>query len=144
MKRFKFRFAVVLRQREIVLDQKRAAMAEVDRKRVLAEDLLAQRRQSLDAQLAGGPRPNQLFDANAELVRQRYIHSLRQEIARRDQQLELIRQELNTARQAVTEAHQALRAIEILRDKDEEAWRLEMKRAEEKQTDETNAQRWGK
>lgn len=144
MKKFAFRFAAVLRQREIVLDQKRAEFSEVERKRVLAEDLLTQRRQTLDGQLAAGPRPNQSFDANAELIRQRFIHSLRQEIRRREQQLELIRQELEAARLAVTGAHQNLRAIELLREKDEAAWRHELKRAEEKQTDETNSQRWGR
>lgn len=144
MKKFAFRFAAVLRQREIVLDQKRAELTEVERKRQLADDLLGQRRQALNGHLNAGPRPNQSFDANAELIRQRFIHSLRQEIRRREQQLEMIGQELERARQAVAEAHQALRAIELLRDKDFEAWKFEMKRAEERQTDETNAQRWGR
>ncbi|MCK6574678.1 flagellar export protein FliJ [Myxococcota bacterium] len=144
MKKFAFRFAAVLRQREIVLDQKRAVLSEAERKRTMAEELLTQRRQALNGQLNGGPRPNQSFDANAELVRQRFIHSLRQEIRRREQQLELIMQEVEAARAAVQEAHQALRAIEMLEEKDREAWRFALKRAEEKQTDETNAQRWGR
>lgn len=144
MKKFAFRFAAVLRQREIVLDQKRADLSEVERKRVMAEDLLTQRRQTLNGHLNAGPRPNQTFDANAELIRQRFIHTLRQEIRRREQQLELIQQELENARKAVSEAHQALRAIEMLKEKDFEAWKFELKRAEEKQTDETNSQRWGR
>ncbi len=144
MKKFAFRFAAVLRQREIVLEQKRVALGEVERKRIMAEELLTQRRTTLDGHLASGPRPNMAFDASAELVRQRFIHSLRQEIGRREQQMEMIAQELNTAREAVNAAHQALRAIEMLREKDEAAWRFELKRSEERQTDETNSQRWGR
>lgn len=144
MKKFAFRFAAVLRQREIVLDQRRAELSEVDRKRLLAEDLLEQRRLALTGELNSGPRPNRTFDANAELIRQRFIHTLRQEIRRREQQLDQILQELEAARKAVATAHQELRAIELLREKDEAAWRFELKRAEEKQTDETNSQRWGR
>ncbi|MSP73437.1 MAG: flagellar export protein FliJ [Myxococcales bacterium] len=142
MKKFSFRFAAVLRQREIVLDQKRSIFAEVERKLALAEELLTQRRQDLGAQLAGGPQAGQAFDARKELVRHRYIFSLRQEIGRREQQMVMVEQELTRARQVVTVAHQDLRAMEILREKDHLAWQHEMKRAEERQIDEHNAQRF--
>ena len=144
MKKFRFRFQAVLQQREIVLDEKRGLLAEAQRKRALAESLLDERRDALTAQLNGGPQANTAFVPAAELVRQRYIMSLRQEIRRREQQLTQIDQEVEKARTVVTEAHQALRAIEVLREKDEAEWRFEFKRAEERSTDEHNSSRHGR
>jgi len=144
MKKFRFRFQAVLQQREIVLDEKRGVLAEAQRKRALAESLLDERRDALAAQLNGGPQANTAFVPAAELVRQRYIMSLRQEIRRREQQLTQIDQEVEKARAAVTEAHQALRAIEVLREKDEAEWRFELKRTEERNTDEHNSSRHGR
>ena len=144
MKKFRFRFQAVLQQREIVLDEKRGLLAEAQRKRALAESLLDERRDALTAQLNGGPQANTAFVPAAELVRPRYIMSLRQEIRRREQQLTQIDQEVEKARTVVTEAHQALRAIEVLREKDEAEWRFEFKRAEERNTDEHNSSRHGR
>jgi flagellar export protein FliJ len=144
MKKFRFRFEAVLHQREIVLDEKRGVLAEAQRKRSLAESLLEERRAALLSQLQAGPRVHTAFDASTELVRQRYILSLRQEIRRREQQLALIEQEVEKARVVVTEAHQAMRAIEVLREADEAEWRHAMKRDEERTTDEHNSSRHGR
>ncbi len=139
MKKFTFRFEAVERQRAIVLDGRVAELAESQRKRQLAEQLLAERREGLAA--AGRPDALAAFDARHEVVRQRYLHALRTEIARREQQLALIDREINEARGRVAEAHRALRAIELLRERDLEEWKAELRRAEGREIDEHNANR---
>jgi flagellar export protein FliJ len=138
LKKFTFRFEAVERQRTIVLDGRVAELAEAQRKRQLADQLLAQRRESL----ADAGRPaGATFDARHELVRQRYLHALRAEIARREQQLAHIDREVEEARGRVAEAHRALRAIELLRERDLEEWKAEVRRAEGREIDEHNATR---
>jgi flagellar export protein FliJ len=138
LKKFTFRFEAVERQRGIVLDGRVAELAEAQRKRQFAEQLLAQRRESL----AATARPaGASFDARHELVRQRYLHALRAEIARREQQLAQIDREIDEARGRVAEAHRALRAIELLRERDLAEWKTELRRAEGRELDEHNASR---
>lgn len=141
MKKFVFRFEVVERHRNLLLDDRTAALAEALRKRRVAEDLLAQRRAALATLQAAGPAAGEPFDARRELIRQRYLFTLRAEIARREQQLALIDEEIAEARAAVAEAHRAVRAMELLRARDEAAWRAELRRHEDKQTDEHNGRR---
>jgi flagellar export protein FliJ len=138
MKKFTFRFEAVERQRGVLLDTRTAELAEAQRKRRMAEGLLAQRRETLAAAQRG---PGVPFDARQELIRQRYLHALRQEIARREQQLRLIDAEIDEARNRVTQAHRDLRAIELLRERDHDEWRADVRRAEGAEIDEHNSNR---
>lgn len=143
MKRFLFRFEAVLKQRNAILDQRTLQLAEVERKRALAVEILTQRRQSLTANLAAPSESGRSFDPHRELIRQRYLQRLRTEIAGREQQLLNIDAERETARVAVTEAHRGVRAMELLEGRDREEWAADARRAEEREADEQNAQRHG-
>lgn len=142
MRRFKFRFEAVKKQRSALLDVAQADLAEVLRRHGLATDLLAQRRAHLAT--TGASAPSGTFDAHAEVIRQHHIQAVRLEIQRREVQLERLDEELTEAREKVAEAHRAKRAMEILEERDREAWQAEAKRAEQAEADEQSAQRFGR
>lgn len=144
MKRFEFRFEAVRKQRDALLDQAKSRLAEVVGRHTLAVELLTERRADLTRLAAGGPRPGAPLDPGRELIRQRHLQHLRDEIARRERQLEPLQKAVDEARAAVAEAHHALRAIEKLEERDREAWRLETRREEQKEADERSAQRFGR
>jgi len=141
VRRFMFRFEAVLKQRNAVLDQRTLELAEVERKRAMALDLLTRRRQSLATHVATSGVARGRFEPHRELIRQRYLQRLRAEIGRRELQLETIGEEHETARVAVTEAHRGVRAMELLEERDRTLWAAEVRRAEERENDEQNAQR---
>ena len=140
MKAFKFRFAAALRQRNLLLDAATGALAEAESRRVLAEKLLLERRQ-LVHELASQERASGPFDPNAELIRQRHLYGLREEIQRREVLLAQLTELVEEKRQEVAEAHRDLRAMEILEEKEREAWRKEVLSEEQKETDDRNSQR---
>lgn len=140
VKKFRFRFEAVQRQRSAVLDAATAEMAEVMTRRELAASLLAERRHALDTLTAEGPRPGRPFDPRHEMVRQRHLGALREEIRRREVQVKRLDEVLAEARAKVAEAHRALRAIEILEERDRDAWRAEARKEEQREIDERNAQ----
>ncbi|MCA9540544.1 MAG: flagellar FliJ family protein, partial [Myxococcales bacterium] len=68
----------------------------------------------------------------------------REEINRRAHQLAQLDAEFEAAQAKVAAAWRALRAIEVLEERDRAAWKLEMGRAEQQEADERNAQRFGR
>lgn len=144
MKRFEFRFEAVRKQRDAMLDQAKGKLGEVIGRYTLAVDLLAERRQSLSLLASHTPQPGQPIDPRRALLRQRHLQALRDEIGRREHQLEALQKAVDEARAEVAKAHHALQAIEVLEERDREAWRDEMRREEQKEADERSAQRFGR
>jgi len=142
MRRFRFRFEAVLKQRVVLLDAARSEFAEILGRHTFSERLLGERRANLDAALGRdeeGP-----IDPGHEMVRQRHIYTVREEVKRREYQLIQLEERLEAARLTVTEAHRELRAIEILEERDRETWAQEMKREEEKISDDLVGSRSGR
>lgn len=144
MKRFEFRFEAVRKQRDAMLDQAKGRLGEVIGRHALAVELLEARRAELAELAAQTARPGQPIDPRRALLRQRHLHGLREEIGRRERQLESLQKVVDEARAAVAEAHHALRAIEVLEERDREAWVQETLREEQKEADERSAQRFGR
>ena len=136
MKRFKFRLEAAKNHRELLLELARSELAEVVLKIELAENLLNQCQSTVRAFVDQAPRHGDTFDPRAELVRQRHIYQLRDEVDRRRAmvvQLESLRIE---KMDAVAEAHRNLRAMELLEEKERQSWAADMKKAEQKLLDE--------
>lgn len=144
MKRFEFRFEAVRKQREAMLDLAKGKLGEVIGRYTLAVELLAERRESLILIAGHTPRAGEPIDPRLALLRQRHLHALREEITRREHQLESLQKAIDEARAEVARAHHALRAIEVLEERDREAWKLETLREEQKEADERSAQRFGR
>ncbi|MCA9558873.1 MAG: flagellar export protein FliJ [Myxococcales bacterium] len=144
MKRFTFRFAAVLKQRTALLDQAKAELGDAIARCNLAVDILTRRRQDLATLAAQAPTPGQPFDPQREVVRQRHLGALRQELERRQQMVERLEAIVDAAREKVAETHRGLRAIELLEERDREAWKAEARRLEQQENDERNAQRFGR
>lgn len=142
MRRFRFRFEAVLKQRAALLDAARGELAEIMGRHTLSERLLGERRAQLDAMLTR--EETGVIDAGHEMLRQRHIYTVREEVRRREYQLGQLEEHLEAARQAVTEAHRELRAIEILEERDRETWVEEVKREEQKSNDDLNSARSGR
>lgn len=144
MKRFKFRFAAVKDQRQVILDQKLAKKAEAlaELNQALAEkDHL----QNLYQQtLYGGAQVGQLFNAQEETWRQLRLFSLREEIQSADQKIVELENKLAEIQEEVTEAHRDLKAMEVIEDKDKKTWQHEFKVHQQKETDEINTTRFGR
>ncbi len=144
MKRFEFRFEAVRKQREALLDLAKGKLGEVIGRHTLAVELITERRASLDRVASQSARPGQPFDPRLALLRETHLKALRDEIARREHQLEALQKAIDEARAAVAEAHHGLRAIEVLEERDRELWKQEMLREEQKEADERSAQRFGR
>ena len=121
-----------------------AELAEVLARHALAVDLLTRRRQDLDSVAAHGPTAGERFDPARERLRQLHQTGLRDEIERREQLVKRMDEALAEARVKVTEAHRALRALELLEEREREDWQLEYKRAEQGENDERSALRFGR
>ena len=144
MKRFKFRFAAVKDQRQIILDQKLAkkarALAELNQ--VQAEKIHLE--QLYQQSLYGGAQVGELFNAQQETWRQLRLFSLREEIEVAEKKIVELEQKLAEIQEEVTEAHRDLKAMEVIEDKDKKAWRHEFKVHQQKETDEINTTRFGR
>ena len=136
MKSFKFRLAAALQHRELLLEVAQSELAQVLEKLELAQSLVEECRKKVKTYVDAAPRAGSQFDAPQELIRQRHIYQLHEEVDRR----QAIVKQLDEARQAkvdaVGEAHRNLRALEILEEKERAAWLLEYKRNEQKELDE--------
>ena len=144
MKRFVFRFAAVLMQRTTLLDVAKAELADALARRNLAVEILTRRRHDLDTLAKSGPRPGQPIDPRHETIRQNHLAALRAEIERRVQLVSRLEQTAEAQRRKVAAALRALKAIEILEERDRDAWKAEVRRLEQQETDERNAQRFGR
>ena len=144
MRRFKFRFAAVEDQRQVILDQKLARKAEVlaQRNRVLSE--IAHLEAMYQQTLHGGAQVGETFNAQVESWRQLRLFSLREEIKAKHNELEKIDEMLAQVQAEVTEAHRDLKAMEVLRKKDKKQWQHEFKVFQQKETDEINTTRFGR
>ena len=136
MKRFRFRLEAAKNHRELLLELARAELSEVVEKLSLAEKLLNDCEGNVLNFVQQAPRHGDTFDPRSELVRQRHIYQLREEVNRRKA---LVKQLLTLKQEkvdAVAEAHRNLRAMELLEDKERANWQLEIKRREQKEMDE--------
>jgi len=142
MRRFRFRFEAVQKQRSALLDEARGVLAEVMGRHTLAERLLAERRQELNEALErtdDGP-----ITPGQEMLRQRHVFTVREEVRRREYQMTQLEERLEAARVAVSEAHREVKALEIIEERDREAWVLENKREEQKINDDLIGSRHGR
>ena len=144
MKKFRFRLAPALAARRTILEAVQGELAEVLSRQSLAEDLLAQRQAALQELARETPRAGMPFDPGSELIRQRHLKQVRDEIERRIHQLTELQQVVDQTRDKVAAAFRDVRALEILEDKDRDAWRLETRRHEQKENDDFGAQRHGR
>ncbi|MAD61490.1 MAG: hypothetical protein CMH49_08275 [Myxococcales bacterium] len=144
MKRFKFRFAAVKDQRQIILDQKLAkkaqALAELSQAHAEKQHL----EQLYHQTLHGGAQVGQLFNAQEESWRQLRLFSLREEIQSAERKIIECEERLNEIQEEVTEAHRDLKAMEVIEDKDRKDWRHEYNVHQQKETDEINTTRFGR
>jgi len=144
MKRFEFRFEAVRMQRDALLDVAKGKLGEVIGRYTLAVDLLAERRHALALVAGASARAGEPIDPRRALLRENHLKALRDEIGRREHQLKSLQTAVDAARSDVAEAHHALRAIELLEERDRAAWALEVQREEQKEADERAAQRFGR
>ena len=144
MLKFKFRFKAVQHQRQVILDQKLAIKAEILAERERALNERAHLEALYQQSLTGGAKVGEQFDAQTETWRQLNLFSLREEIKLKDQELDEIDKRLDEAQNEVTEAHRNLRAMEVLEEKDRDAWKHEYRIFQQKETDEINTTRFGR
>ena len=144
MKRFKFRFAAVKNQRQVILDQKLAkkaqALAELNQAFAEKQHL----EQLYQQTLYGGAQVGQLFNAQEETWRQLRLFSLREEIQSAERKITEYEERLNKIQEEVTEAHRDLKAMEVIEEKDRKEWRHEYNVHQQKETDEINTTRFGR
>ena len=144
MKRFKFRFAAVKDQRQIILDQKLAkkaqALAELNQAYAEKQHL----EQLYQQTLYGGAQVGQLFNAQEESWRQLRLFSLREEIQSAERKIVECEEKLSEIQEEVTEAHRDLKAMEVIEEKDRKVWRHEYNVHQQKETDEINTTRFGR
>lgn len=139
MKKFQFRMAPALAARRTLLEAAQGELAEVQNRRQYAIELLEERRAGLLE--AAGARSSESFDPASELLRQRHLKHLRDEIGRREHQILQLDTLVEQARDKVTEAYRDVRALEVLEEKDKAIWREETRREEQKENDDFGSQR---
>ncbi len=144
MKRFKFRFAVVSKQRSVLLEVATGVLVAARQARARVAQGRAAVWAEWQALRADVPTVGATFNAHFELLRHRVLQSKAAEVAAIDAQLAAADAEIETARVAVTEAHRALKAMQLLEERDREKWRVESRREEQNEADERNAQRFGR
>ena len=137
MAKFKFRLATPLRVREAARDERRIQLAEVYR----LDGMLADRRQSLDAELAGqktlyGGLLGGELDVDRLLNLHRYELVLRAEIRSIDEQRAAVAVEIERRRQVLMAAETEVRTMEKLRERQHERHRQQEALAEMKTLDE--------
>lgn len=144
MKRFRFRFAAVVKQRSAHLDAATTALSVERRKRLELEQQRAGLVDEWAAIRAGGPTVGVEFNAHFELLRHRSVQAKYAAITALDGRLKDADTAIETARLAVTEAHRELKAMQKLEERDRAHWLKESRREEQKEADERNAQRFGR
>jgi len=137
MSKFKFRLATPLRVREAARDERRMQLAEVYR----LDAMLADRRQSLDVELAGqksvyGGSLGGELDVDRLLNLHRYELVLRAEIRSIDEQRAAVATEIERRRQALLAAETEVRAMEKLRERQHDRHRQQEALVEMKMLDE--------
>ena len=143
MARFHFKYEAVLRQRQAVEDQRQRELATHLRHRhILSEQLgrmrrtVKETRQQLGQGLVGS--------VDVERIRQfaQYSGHVTVQVQQMMQRLGEIERQIDSAREALTEAMRQRKAMEILRDKQYQQWLLEQRRREVLELDELAVQRF--
>jgi len=133
---FRFSLAPVLRQREREEREAQKAMSELVRMQMLIEGRLRE----LNERMETGKRDlggSLVGLIDTELIRSQAQMSMQLDLQARQLVLELaeVYRRVAVARDALLQAVKRRKAIERLRDRRKEAWRIEMNRAESKETD---------
>lgn len=141
MAEFHFRLAAVLRIREQERDEKRQELVQA----VTARDILDQHREKLEEErrvlgealrqsLAQGK-----IDADQMLAWRRYEMLLNAQREQVQRQIEGVEQEIEKRQAALSEANRAVKALELLRDRQMEEFNRGERRKEMKRLDEMAA-----
>ncbi len=141
MRAFRFRFEAVLKQRKLLLEQAQTALAAQKEICTKQEEVLLALEEQLQKTGAEGPQVGSPLDLRREALRQRFRADLRAQIEAQKAQLLREEERLELLLKQLREAHREFRAMEVLEERDREAWRTEFRRAEQKEADEQNNQR---
>ncbi|KAA0216643.1 MAG: hypothetical protein DYG94_08985 [Leptolyngbya sp. PLA3] len=145
MRGFRFKLEPVLEQRRRIEEEEQRAVAEVERIRLALEErirayarAITQEREDLRRQLTlGGDLRAARLQANASL-------DLTNKANRAVLELAGVHRRLDAARLRLLEALTRRKAMEVLRDRAEQAWRDEQKRREAAELDELMVMRHGR
>jgi flagellar FliJ protein len=145
MAKFKFRLETLLKLRDRIRDERRAELAQAYH----AAEILGQRRQELEDELAGLIEQNRAaagpgaVDVDRLLDARRYELVLRSHQQLNQQQQRALDAEIDRRRRALVEANREVRVLEKLREKQEDRHRQQQARQEIKELDEAGARgRW--
>ncbi len=141
MPRFEFRFQAVLRQREVVEQQKQRAFAQLMHRRNAMFSQLREMQETISAskrQAADGLVGRVDLGAIAGIARYSASCALRgNSLVREIAELETL---VEQARIALVEASKNRKALELLRDRQRQDWQREQRRMEAKRLDEQTNQ----
>ncbi|HZZ73861.1 MAG TPA: flagellar export protein FliJ [Pirellulales bacterium] len=138
MSAFRFRLATLLKMREAVRDQRRAALAEALHAIALLDEQLNRLRSDLGdqkQQLHAAARPGRV-DVDRLLEAQRYEFVLLGEITRLSQQRQTVSTEAENRREALVVADREVKVLEKLREKQQLRQRAQDEREDIKRFDE--------
>lgn len=141
MAEFHFRLAAVLRIREQERDEKRQELIQA----VTARDILEQHRQGLEEErrILGKKLRRSLaqgkIDADQMLAWRRYEMLLNVQREQVQKQIEAVEQEIEKRQAVLREANRAVKALELLRDRQMQEFNRAERRKEMKRLDETAA-----
>lgn len=142
MPQFQFRLATLLRLRELAREERRTQLAEVLR----LVDQLRTRQQEIEEMVRETKRLQ--TPAAGNLDADRLLNATRYELVLRAEQRALQLQEtsltgeLETRREALAAANRDVRSLELLREKQQEAYRAEEERRARKEMDEIAVRRF--
>lgn len=137
MKRFQFHLQVALDYRRRIEDKIQSEMAEIQ-VRKQDEERRLQRFFKLQSEGLGMMAASRqgLLKQDDFMIRELYLEKLEKQIVSQKELMELIQQELDQKIQEAVIARQKTRALEKLREKHEQAYRMEMLREDQKFLDE--------
>lgn len=141
MQAFQFRYKVVLRQREVIEQAKQRALAKLMHQRNAMVGQLRQMQETISLskrQAAGGLVGRVDLNAIAGIARYSASCALQGNgLVREIAQLETL---VEQARNELIEASKNRKALELLKDRQRQAWELEQRRMEASQLDELTTQ----
>lgn len=141
MKAFRFDLQSVLRHRQMKEDQARRDFLWVkglfDQRRDALDRLFDVRRRTRDEM---GTKTGGAVEVKELLRYQRYLNGLRYQIATARAELATVEKELDARRQLFEKARRERKVMDKLRERRREDWAVEVRRAEQKETDEVGAQ----
>jgi flagellar export protein FliJ len=143
MAQFKFRLDTVLRQRELEETVAQSAVAEARRKVVAIEEELRDLQGQSDAAaqwMSAGRHLQGPINLQTLAAHRRYLNSVATVGGDKVRRLALAQRDVETARQRLAEAARRRKAIETLRDKQEQQWRTDRRRREDAAADEAATQ----